>query len=391
MAPVRTYLDHNATSPIRPEVLAAVTDALSCLGNPSSVHAEGRAARELVERARAQVAALVGARPDDVTFTSGGTEANATVLRPGSLKDEGGRAAASLLVCATEHASVLSGHGFSADRAGELAVGPDGRIDLGALSRALAEQGQGSTIVSVQGANSETGVVQPLSEVARIVQASGGILHSDVVQLAGRSPVDMPSLGLDAATLSGHKLGAPAGIGALVIRAGRAGPDLPLIRGGGQEGRLRAGTQNLAGIVGFGIAAEIAARELAQEAPRLAGLRDRAEREVLRLAPEAVVFGAGAARLPNTLAFAVPGLSAETALMSLDLDGVAVSSGSACSSGKVAPSHVLAAMGVPGDLARGAIRVSFGWNSREEDVIRFSQAFETLLRRLYDRGRAYAA
>jgi cysteine desulfurase len=387
---VRTYLDHNATSPLRPEVLDAVTDALSRGGNPSSVHREGRAARALVERARAQVAGLVGARPEDVIFTSGGTEANAAALRPGALRNEAGREAARLVVSATEHASVVGGHGFGPDRVRSVAAGHDGRIDLGDLSQALAEAEE-PALVSVQAANNETGVVQPLAEVAERVRACGAILHSDLVQAAGRMPLDISLLRLDAATLSGHKLGAPAGVGALVLAPGRTGPSLPFIRGGGQEGRLRAGTENLAGIVGFGMAAELAGRKVEAEAVRLRNLRDLAEREVRRLAPDAVVFGETTERMPNTLAFAIPGLPAETALMSLDLEGIAVSSGSACSSGKVGPSHVLAAMGVPDELARGAIRVSFGWNSREADVVRFLEAFETLLRRLYDRGRACAA
>ena len=390
MASARTYLDHNATSPIRPEVLDAVTSALARGGNPSSVHAEGRAARALVERARAQVAALVGARPEDVIFTSGGTEANGMALRPGALAGSGGPVRR--LACPrVEHASVLAGHGFDETETDLIGVDPGGRIDLDGLARVLDRVAGEPVLVSVQAANNETGVAQPLAAVADLVHAHGGALHCDAVQAAGRIPTDMGALGLDALTLSGHKLGAPAGVGALVLAAGTAGPDLPFIRGGGQESRSRAGTENVAAIVGFGVAAEIAGTSLLREAARLRELRDLAEREVCRLAPEAVVFGAGADRIPNTLAFAVPGLPAETALMSLDLDGVAVSSGSACSSGKVAPSHVLAAMNVPGELARGAIRVSLGWNSREEDVVRFSQAFETLLRRLYVRGRACAA
>ena len=390
MASARTYLDHNATSPIRPEVLAIVTSTLAHGGNPSSVHAEGRAARALVERARRQVAALVGAAPESVIFTGGGTEANATVLRPGALASADGPMAR-LATLAVEHASVIGGHGFGEAEHDTIGVAPDGRIDLAGLAALLDRRADRPVLVSVQAANSETGIVQPLAAVADIVHARGGLLHCDAVQAAGRLPIDMGALGLDALTLSGHKLGAPAGIGALVVAPGRVGPNLPLIRGGGQENRLRAGTENLAAIVGFGLAAEIAREHLQEEPARLGALRDLAEREVRRLAPQATIFGAGTERTPNTLAFAVPGLRAETALMSLDLDGVAVSSGSACSSGKVAPSHVLAAMGVPEDLARGAIRVSLGWNSREADVVRFAQAFETLLQRLYVQGRARAA
>jgi cysteine desulfurase len=391
MAPARTYLDHNATSPIRPEVLSAVADALARVGNPSSVHAEGRQARASIERARSQVAALVRARPEDVIFTSGGTEANATALRPGALRDAAGRPVLRLVVSAVEHASVLAAHGFPEGRFDTVRVNTDGRVDLDDLAQVLDEVGGEAFQLSVQMANNETGVVQPVAALAEVARARGGVVHTDAVQAAGRMPIDMGALRVDALTLSAHKLGAPTGIGALVLARRRAGPQLPLVRGGGQEGRLRAGTENLAGIVGFGAAAEIAARAVDSEALRLRNLRDHAERELRRIAPDAVIFGSGAERMPNTLAFAVPGLVAETALMALDLDGIAVSSGSACSSGKVGPSHVLAAMGVPAELARGAIRVSFGWNSREEDVVRFSQGCETLLRRLYKRGRACAA
>ncbi len=391
MAPARTYLDHNATSPLRPEVLAAVTAALSRAGNPSSVHAEGREARALVERARAQVAALVGVRPENVTFTGSGTEANATALRPGALRNGRGQPVARLITSATEHASVLAGHGFPPDRVQTVGARADGRLDLDQFARALDEAGDEPALVSVQAANSETGVLQPLAEIAALVHARGGLLHSDAVQAAGRLSLDLHALGLDAVTLSGHKLGAPAGVGALVVAPGRAGPDFALLRGGGQEGRMRAGTENVVGIVGFGVAAEIAHREREAERLRLKRLRDMAESEIRRLAPEALVFGEMVERLPNTVSFAVPGLTAETALMALDLEGVAVSSGSACSSGKVARSHVLAAMGVPDDLARGAIRLSFGWNSRDEDVTRFSRGFEILLHRLYERRRARAA
>jgi cysteine desulfurase len=391
MAPARTYLDHNATSPLRPEVLVAVTDALSRVGNPSSVHAEGREARALVERARAQVAALVGARPEDVTFTGSGTEANATALRPGALRTGRGRPVTLLITSATEHASVLAGHGFPPYRFRTLGVRADGRLDLDQLASALDQAGGEPALVSVQAANSETGVLQPLADIAALVHARGGLIHSDAVQAAGRMSLNRPTLGLDALTLSGHKLGAPAGVGTLVVAPGRAGPDVALIRGGGQEGRMRAGTENVAGIVGFGVAAEIALREREAERARLVRLRRMAESEIRRLAPESEIFGEAAGRIPNTLSFAVPGLAAETALMALDLEGVAVSSGSACSSGKVARSHVLAAMGVPDELARGAIRVSFGWNSRDEDVTRFARGFETLLHRLYERRRARAA
>lgn len=389
MSLARAYLDHNATAPIRPEVLRVVADAMARPANPSSVHAEGRAARVLVERARMQVAALVAAAPEDVIFTGGGSEANATALRPSALASRTGDLAAALICGATEHASVLSGHGFGPG-AMLAPVMPDGLVDLIELDRMLRASPP-ATLVSIGIANNETGVVQPVSEIARLVHARGGLLHVDAVQAAGRLPLALEALGCDALTLSAHKLGGPSGVGALVLAPGRAGPDIAMIRGGAQEARRRAGTENVAGIAGFGLAAEMAARALQVEAHRLCALRDRAEAEVRRIAPDVAIFGEAAPRLPNTLAFAVPGLPAETALAALDLDGVAVSSGSACQSGKVGRSHVLAAMGVPPDLASGAIRVSFGWSSGDEDVIRFATALENLVQRLYERLRARAA
>lgn len=385
----RAYLDHNATAPIRPEVLRVVVDAMARPANPSSVHAEGRAARSLVERAREQVAALVGAVPGDVIFTGGGSEANATALRPAALVTRAGEPLAALIRGATEHVSVLSGHGFGPG-ARIAPVTPDGLIDPAALDRLLGLSPP-ATLVSIGIANNETGVMQPISQIARLVHARGGLLHVDAVQVAGRLPLALDVLGCDALTLSAHKLGGPCGTGALVLAPGRAGPEIAMIRGGAQEARRRAGTENVAGIVGFGLAAEMAKNDLSVETLRLRALRDRAEAEVRRIAPDAVIFGEAAPRLPNTVAFAIPGLSAETALAALDLDGVAVSSGSACQSGKVGRSHVLAAMSVPPGLASGAIRISFGWSSCDEDVICFVQALEILVQRLYERLRARAA
>ncbi len=386
----RTYLDHNATAPMRPEVAVACLEAFEAAGNPSSVHAEGRRARALVETARTRVAALVGAAPGDVVFTSGGTEANTTALRPGALLTPDGRPVRRLLVGATEHPSCLMGHGFAAEAVAAVAVDGAGRIDLASL-KAQLEACSDPTLVSIQVANSETGVLQPILAIAELAHRHGAACHADAVQAVGRIPVDLAALGLDALTLSAHKLGGPMGAGALVLAPGRAGPSLPLIGGGGQERGFRAGTEAVPAITGFGIACEAAARDLGFEPSRLAGLRNAARDALRRLAPEAVVFGEEADRLRNTLAFAVPGLRADTALMSLDLAGVAVSSGSACSSGRVGRSHVLAAMGVDPADASGAIRVSFGWSSTVDDVAHFARAFETLLQRLYERGRAQAA
>jgi cysteine desulfurase len=386
----RTYLDYNATAPIRPEAADAVARALALPGNASSVHAEGRAARGAIETAREHVAALAGAQAKHVVFTSGGTEANNAVLSP-SLRRVGEAGAASLLlVGATEHVSVLEGHRFAPEAVQRIPVDRVGLIDLAWLDAELARHEGRRVLVSVQIANNETGVLQPIAEVARIVHAHGGLLHADAVQAAGKVPLDSVALGADVLTLSTHKLGGPKGVGAAVFASDRIEMSDRLIRGGGQERGFRAGTENVAGIVGFGVAAEIAMRDLTAEPARLRRLRDACEAAVRRLAPDAVVFGAEAERLPNTLAFATPGVRAETALIFFDLEGVSVSSGSACSSGKVRRSHVLEAMGVPPALAEGALRVSFGWGSTQSDAERFAAAYEKLAETLYKR-RANAA
>lgn len=370
----RIYLDWNATAPLRPEARAAMVAALDAVGNPSSVHKEGRAARHLIEAARENVAALIGAEPRNVIFTSGGTEANALALTPhlacGSDEAPRGR----LLLSAIEHASVRAGGRFTADRVEEIPVNADGVVDLGALERRLAELAGSRPLVSIMHANNETGVLQPIAAAAAIVHASGGLLHVDAVQSVGKIPFDINPLGADLVTLSAHKLGGPKGVGALVLRSAGLHVADPLIRGGGQERGLRAGTENVAGIVGFGAAAS-AARAQSEEACRIKALRERLEAGLERAA---IVFGAGVKRLPNTTLFAVPGVKAETALIALDLAGFAVSSGSACSSGKVSASHVLAAMGVPAALAAGAIRVSIGYATTEGDIDLFLRAWTKL-------------
>lgn len=382
----RAYLDHNATSPVHPEVAAAVARALAMPGNPSSIHAEGRAARAALEEARAAVAALVGAAAKRVVFTSGGTEAANAVLS-GALVRRDGIAPTRLLIGATEHPCVLHGHRFAPARVGVIPVDAAGLIRLDALEAALAEWCGEDVLVSVQAANNETGVIQPLDAVIALARAHGrALVHSDAVQAVGKIPVD--TAGLDALTLSGHKFAAPKGVGAIVLGDG-VGLDGPFLRGGGQEGRLRAGTENLPGIVGLGVAARLAGERLAANADVVPAWRDRIEAGLYALAPDLVVFGQGAPRLPNTLQFAVPGLTAESAIIALDLAGLAVSSGSACASGKVARSHVLAAMGVGPALAAGALRVSLGWNSVESDVTRALVTLERLIAALYHRqGRA---
>jgi len=368
---MRHYLDYNATAPLRPQARAAMISALDQMGNPSSIHFEGRAARALVEEARRQVAALAGASSRDVVFTAGGTEAANLALAPGvSAPDVA--PLWRLIVCAAEHPCVLGGHRFPG---AEIApVGPDGRLDLEALAGQLDDGAP--ALVALQGANNETGVLQPVAQAAEIVHARGGLLVCDAAQVAGRLPLG--ETGADALLLSAHKFGGPKGAGAFIAQ--REGLHVePLLRGGGQERGRRAGTENVAAIAGFGAAALAAASGLAEEATRLAALRDACEARLTALAPDAVVFAQDAPRLPNTFAFAVPGLTAATLLMRLDLDGIAASSGSACSSGKVAPSHVLAAMGVAPALAAGAIRISLGWNSGEADVEAFSAALERAL------------
>ena len=363
------YLDWNATGKLRPQAHAAVVAALDVTGNPSSIHAAGRAARRLVEAAREQVAALVGAKPRQVVFTSGGTEANALALSP-SL---GG----ALLVSAIEHPSVRSGGRFPAVT--ELAVTPDGIVDLAPLATSLA--GCPRPLVSLMLANNETGVVQPIYEAARLVHAAGGLLHVDSVQGPGRIACDFKALDADLMTLSGHKIGGPQGVGALIVREGLN--PAPLTRGGGQERGARPGTENVAAIAGFGAAAAAVAHAWKDEAAHMAGLRDTLEAGLKAVAPEVVIFGAGQPRLPNTTLFAVPGMKAETAVIAFDLDGGAVSSGAACSSGKVSPSHVLAAMGIELKLAQGAVRVSLGHTTTARDVESFLNAWAKLSEGLY--------
>jgi cysteine desulfurase len=361
----RVYLDWNATAPLRSEARAAMLAALAATGNPSSVHSEGRAARRLIEEARERIAVLTGAEAREVVFTSGGTEANVLALTPAAA---GAAAGEKLLVSAIEHPSVLAGGRFSAAAVEQLPVQADGQIALDALARRLAEH-RGRALVSLMLANNETGVVQPVAQAAGMVHEAGALLHVDAVQAVGRMPCDINALGADSLTISGHKLGAPKGVGVLIRRApGTAGA---LIRGGGQERGARAGTENVAGIAGFGAAAEALLQSLAAERAQMIALRDRLEAALRAATPDVVIFGAETERLPNTTLFAMPGVKAETAVIAFDLEGVAVSSGAACSSGKVAPSHVLAAMDVPPRLARGAVRVSLGPTTTESDVDRF--------------------
>jgi cysteine desulfurase len=385
------YLDHNATSPLRASVRAAVQAALDAGGNASSVHGPGRAARARVDEARERVAKLVGADPTSVIFTSGGSEANCLAIRgavAGALAAED--RITRLFVSAIEHESVRATAAALVEsvpglKVNTIPVTSDGVIDLAAFRLQLM-QGKGRTLVSVMAANNETGVVQDIAAVRRVLTTDGGedvLLHVDAVQVVGRLPMTFESSTADYMTISAHKLGGPQGAGALIVKDDA--PLAPVINGGGQESGRRAGTENVAAIAGFGAAAQDAGD--LSDMPRVAALRDRFEAELLNVARDAVIFGKVVSRLPNTSNFAIPALSAETALIALDLDGVAVSSGSACSSGKVKASHVLAAMGADEALARGGLRVSFGWSSKDDDV----DAAIASLRRLIARRAAIAA
>jgi len=361
--PDRVYLDWNATTPLRPEARQAMAAAWDLAGNPSSVHAEGRQARRLVEGARAAISGAVGARPQDLVFTSGGTEANALALTPG-LRRGVGEPAQRLLVSAIEHTSVLSGGRFPPEAIGTIQVTGSGLIDIDHLRRLLAVGRP--ALVSVMLANNETGALQPVGEVADIVHEAGGLLHVDAIQALGKIPFDIKSLRADLITFSAHKVGGPKGVGALVLAEETQGLE-PLLRGGGQELGRRAGTENVAGIAAFGAATTAAMAALAGDISRLHALRERLENG-LQQTPGMIVFSAEVPRLPNTTLFTVPGLKAETAVIGFDLGGIAISSGSACSSGKVQPSHVLAAMGFGKELAQGAVRLSMGWSTSEADI-----------------------
>ena len=373
----RVYLDWNATTPLRPEAKAAMAAAWELAGNPSSVHAEGRQARRLIEDARAAVAGAVGAAARNVVFTSGGTEANALALSPG-LRGGSGAPLQRLLVSAVEHPSVIVGGRFAPEAISRIAVTRSGIVDLSDL-RARLHSGP-PPLVSIMAANNETGALQPIREAAQIVHQAGGLLHVDGIQALGKIPLDIKGIGADLLSVSGHKIGGPKGVGALVVAEGISGVE-PLLRGGGQERGHRAGTENVAGIAGFGAAVKAALAAMEADRPRLEALRGRLEAG-LRETPSAVIVAEDAPRLPNTTLFTVPGLRAETAVIGFDLEGVAVSSGSACSSGKVQPSHVLEAMGFGPNLAQGAVRLSLGWSTAETDIDSALQAWRKLVRTL---------
>ncbi len=372
----RTYLDYNATAPLRAEAREALVAALD-IGNPSSVHEEGRKARALVETARADVAALVSAPAETVIFTSGGTEACNLAL---GLRQAPAGEIKRLLVSAIEHSAVLAAAEESVLPVELLPVTADGVVDMAALDAAL--QDETPALVCVMLANNETGTIQPIAEIAAKTRAHGSLLFCDAVQAAGKMPIDIFALGVDALSLSGHKLGAPMGIGALVTRPAVVVP--PQLLGGGQELGRRAGSENISGIAAFAAAAKAAMRDL-DDFANLADLRDDMEAALLAVQPQTEIFGKHADRLANTSCFALGGLNSETLVMALDLAGVSVSAGSACSSGKVSRSHVLAAMQAETHISRGVLRVSLGWQSNREDTEKLVDEWSKLA------GRALAA
>ena len=363
----RHYLDHNATTPLAPAARAAMAAAFDLVGNPSSIHAEGRAARAAVDEARRAVARLVSAAVEDVIFTSGGTEALNMVLTPDLARE---RPCERLLMSAGEHPAVLAGHRFG-ERAETVPLDRDGVVDLAALERQVAGR---PVMLALQAANNETGVIQPVAAAASIVKAAGGVAICDAVQAAGKIGCDINDYGVDALAISAHKFGGPKGVGALCFAPGRPHFGHGVVRGGGQEQGLRAGTENVVGIAGMGAVCDWARRRVGDDAI-YAFWRDSLEVQVQAALPGATVFGASAPRLPNTLSFAAAGFDVQVLLMKLDLDGIAVSAGSACAAGRIKPSHVLSAMGVSDALATSAIRISLGWTTGQADIDAFARSF----------------
>ncbi len=368
----RVYLDYNATAPLRPEARKAMIAALDVTGNASSVHGEGRRARGIVEAAREDVARLVGAKPSEVVFTSGATEANAWVMAQGW---------DTIFVAGIEHDSVLAPVKASGAKIIEIPVGADGVVRLDEIARHITSGAKpdaklGRVLVVLQMANNETGVIQPVAELAVLAREHGLSMHVDAVQAAGRLAIDFAALGVTTLSVSAHKMGGPKGAGALLIRDH---VDLvPFVRGGGQERRRRAGTENIAAIAGFGAAAAEARTNFAAM-PRIALLRDQLEAEVRKLSPNAILIGAEAPRLANTSAIALPGKHAESMVIKLDLAGIAASAGAACSSGKVGVSHVLQSMGFDVGIAGAAIRVSIGPETTGHDIAAFLAAWKTIV------------
>ncbi|RJG45005.1 cysteine desulfurase family protein [Mesorhizobium sp. DCY119] len=386
MAASRAYLDHNASAPLLPGAREAMVAALGITANPSSVHSEGRAARRIVEDARRDVAALVNTKPEHVVFTSGATEAATTLLTPDWQMGRGAVRMSKAYVSAADHPCLLNGGRFGTERTTQIDVDGDGITDLDALRQALADhdKAEGLPLVAIHAANNETGVIQPLGKIAEIVKAAGGGFVVDAVQAAGRIPLDLTTGYADYLILSSHKIGGPKGVGAFVAASDLMMPK-PLVTGGGQERGFRAGTENLAAIAGFGAAAREAKVALAG-IDQVRALRDGLEASILSLAPDAEIFGRRSERLANTIFFAIPGVKSETAQIAFDLEGVALSAGSACSSGKVGPSHVLKAMGH--DNSEGALRVSIGLATTQAEIEQFRAALAGILARRAEKTKA---
>jgi cysteine desulfurase len=380
----RIYLDHNATTPPAPEAVEAMSRALrEEFGNPSSVHAHGQRAKAALDEARTEVAKLVGAEPGDIVFTGSGTESDNLAVR--GVLDASPSGRTRLVVTPVEHEAILNTAKALSRRGATVTVLPvdaNGVVQLSALDEVL---GPDVAIVSVMLANNETGVLQPVAELSRVARARRVPSHTDAVQAVGKIPVDVTALGVDLLTMAAHKLGGPKGVGALWIRRGT--PVSAVITGGRQERSRRAGTENVPAIAGFGVAARLARARLAAEASRLTGLRDRLEAGILEAVPGTAVNGAGAPRVPNTTNIAFEKVEAESLLIALDLEGIAVSTGSACSSGTLEPSHVLRAMGLPQGRVQSSIRFSLGTTTTQEEIDRVLGVLPALVRRLRSVGR----
>ncbi|PDT37619.1 cysteine desulfurase [Rhizobium sp. M10] len=387
MAPPRLYLDWNATAPLHPAAREAIMRAIDVFGNPNSVHGEGRAARAAIEGARRKVAALAGTDAGNVVFTSGATEAANLVLTPDFRMGRTPLQLGRLYFSAIEHPAVREGGRFPKEKMTEIPVTEAGIVDLDALDPLLAahDKAAGLPMVAVMLVNNETGIVQPVEAAAKIVHAHGGLFVVDAVQAAGRIPLDINRIGADFMIVSSHKIGGPKGAGALIAR-GEALMPRPLIQGGGQERGHRSGTQNSLALIGFGAAAEMAAGELETRNAAIGALRERLEEGMRRHAADVIIHGESGERVANTIFFTLPGLKAETGQIAFDLEGVALSAGSACSSGRLGESHVLTAMGR--DAKLGALRISLGFSTTEEDIDRAVAAFAKIACRRRSAGEA---
>lgn len=361
----KIYLDYNATAPIRPEVRDLVIEVMGCIGNASSVHGYGRAARKYVEDARQQVADMVEVEATQVIFTSGATEATNAALHP--YKDK------RVLISAIEHPAVFD----SAPHAEKIPVDTKGLVDMDAYKQ-LLHNGEAPALVSVMIVNSETGVIQPIKEMAAMAKQVGAKFHTEIVQAAGRIPINMNDLGVHYMSLSAHKFAGPQGVGALIVAKGTEPPKF--MRGGGQEKNCRGGTHNTPGIAGMGLAAKMATDNIATY-QQTTKMRDDLESKMIAIAPRAVIYSKDAPRVGNTINIGLPDVPAQTQLMALDLDGIAVSSGSACSSGSFKPSHVLMAMGITDKAATESLRISMGWATKQSDLDQFFESWSKIVER----------